>query len=76
LARRRRRPRPGLRIPPSPLLSTSLQPVAETRAKQSALWRDLALAYGAAQKAFILATDDDSPLWANPAIDRALRWGG
>lgn len=59
--------------PPPP----SLQPVAETRAKQSALWRDLMLAYCRAKRMWSVTADggDKDELFCNKAIDRELvRW--
>lgn len=50
----------------------SLQPVAETRAKQSALWRDLILAYCRAKRVWTVTADggDADELFCNRAIDR------
>lgn len=50
----------------------SLQPVAETRAKQSALWRDLVLAYCRAKRVWTVTADggDGDELFSNRAIER------
>lgn len=52
----------------------TLQPVAETRTRQSELWRSLILAFCRHHKLFFLTPDaaDDTPLFWNKAIDRRL----
>ncbi|KAK9819764.1 hypothetical protein WJX72_002089 [[Myrmecia] bisecta] len=52
----------------------TLQPVQETREKQSGLWRDLILKYCKHYKVYKLSIDstDELPLFVNKAIDRRL----
>lgn len=50
----------------------TLQPVQETRDKQSSLWQALILQYCRSQKVYIVlaAGEDENPLFVNNAIDR------
>ncbi|KAK9785780.1 hypothetical protein WJX73_007654 [Symbiochloris irregularis] len=56
----------------------TLQPVKETRQKQSALWIELILKYCRHHKVYQLTTDpsDDSPLFSNQSINRRLTQEG
>ncbi|XP_004300185.1 PREDICTED: vacuolar protein sorting-associated protein 25-like isoform 1 [Fragaria vesca subsp. vesca] len=49
-----------------------LQPVRDTREKQIQLWKDLILDYCRTQKIFVIALEEDFPLFSNPAIERSL----
>ena len=51
----------------------TLQPVKETRDRQSKLWGDLILSYCKHQKAFVVDVESDSfDLFSNPSISRKL----
>ncbi|KAL6183718.1 hypothetical protein ACLB2K_045129 [Fragaria x ananassa] len=50
----------------------TLQPVRDTREKQIQLWKDLILDYCRTQKIFVIALEEDFPLFSNPAIERSL----
>lgn len=50
----------------------TLQPVKETRDRQSALWGQLILAYCKHNKIFLINTQEDFPLFVNSSISRRL----
>lgn len=50
----------------------TLQPVAETRERQTALWKDYVLEYCRAKRVWTLAVEEDSPLFCNAALKRKL----
>lgn len=50
----------------------TLQPVRETREKQTQLWKELIIDYCKSQKIFVIGLEEDFPLFSNPAIERSL----
>ncbi|KAK6923125.1 ESCRT-II complex, Vps25 subunit [Dillenia turbinata] len=47
----------------------TLQPVRDTREKQVQLWKELILDYCRTQKIFVIALDEEFPLFSNPVIE-------
>ncbi|BAT99681.1 hypothetical protein VIGAN_10118300 [Vigna angularis var. angularis] len=50
----------------------TLQPVRDTREKQIQLWKELILDYCKTQKTFVIALEEEFPLFANHVIERSL----
>ncbi|KAH9616655.1 hypothetical protein KSS87_011526 [Heliosperma pusillum] len=50
----------------------SLQPVRETREKQIQLWKELIVEFCKTQKIFVIALEEDFPLFSNSSIERSL----
>lgn len=51
------------------VISSSLQPVRDTREKQVQLWKELILDYCRSQKIFVVGLEEDFPLFTNPVIE-------
>ncbi|KAJ4849315.1 Vacuolar protein-sorting-associated protein 25 [Turnera subulata] len=47
----------------------TLQPVRDTREKQVQLWKELILDYCRTQKVFVIALEEEFPLFSNPVIE-------
>ncbi|XP_078446947.1 E2F/DP family winged-helix DNA-binding domain-containing protein [Wolffia australiana] len=52
----------------------TLQPVRETREKQTRLWTELLIGYCRSQKVFVIGLEDEFPLFTNPVIERSLSY--
>ncbi|XP_058777513.1 vacuolar protein sorting-associated protein 25 [Vicia villosa] len=50
----------------------TLQPVRDTREKQIQLWKELIIDYCKTQKVFVIAIEDEFPLFTNTVIERSL----
>ncbi|KAK7367020.1 hypothetical protein VNO80_09026 [Phaseolus coccineus] len=50
----------------------TLQPVRDTREKQIQLWKELILDYCKSQKTFVIAIEEEFPLFTNHVIERSL----
>jgi len=55
------------------LLPFSLQPVRDTREKQIQLWKELILDYCKTQKTFVIALEEEFPLFTNHVIESKLK---
>jgi hypothetical protein len=52
----------------------SLQPVRDTREKQIQLWKELILDYCKTHKVFVIALEEEFPLFTNTVIESKFRF--